>query len=145
MLIRIDNDELVEYPDDLVAMMLAAPVVDDHGEYPTLSIEEFNCLVHGMLGMLAGQGHTLAQNIDNIREYCALMSSPDPANLEKARAQVKLYNETLTASEISNVDRETMHAVFPFQNQRGKTDDDNIIDQTPGHVKSLPAPDAAQG
>ena len=139
MLIRIDNEELVEFPDDLVAMMLAAPVVGDQSDDPDLSIEELNCLIHGMLGSLSKEGNTHEQDIDNIREYCSLMGNPTDANLEKARAQVKFYNETLTPSEIGRSDRETIRAVFGFHSNTGKTDDGNIIDYVPVNIKSLPS------
>ncbi|MBI3231054.1 MAG: hypothetical protein HYZ45_13040 [Burkholderiales bacterium] len=139
MLIRADNDELVEYPDDLIAMMLAAPVVGDKGGSPNLSIAELHCLVHGMIGMLSAEGHTLEQNIENIREYCSMMGSPEPANLEKARAQITFYNENLTHSEIGYSDRETLQSIFPFQQVCGKADDAKTIDLAQSDIKNLSA------
>jgi hypothetical protein len=139
MLIRIENDELIEFPDDLVAMMLAAPVVGDQADDPDLSIEELNCLIHGMLGSLSGEGNTHEQDLDSIRDYCALMGNPTAAKLEKARAQVKFYNEKLTPSEIGRSDRETIRAVFGFQSNTSKTDDGNTIDYAPTNIKSLPS------
>ncbi len=135
MLIWTDHGELVDYPDELIAMMLAAPVVGDQGGYPNLSIEELNCLVHGMLGMLAGEGHTLEQNIDSIKEYCSMMGNPAPTNLEKARAQVKFYNENLRQSEIGLADCQALHTVFPFQKIEGA----NTVDLVASNIKSLPS------
>lgn len=138
MLIRADDGELVEYPDDLIAMMLAAPVVGDQGGYPNLSVAELHCLVHGMVGMLAGHGATLAQNIEHIREYCAMMGSPAHENLEKARAQVKFYNENLPQSEIGYSDREAIGTVFPFQKTLSKPDEAHVVDLVARNIQNLP-------
>lgn len=116
MLIRSYDDALVEYPDELVARLLAAPGPGDQGADPDLSLEEINCLVHAMLGSLFKIDKTLVQNIDIVEEYCTAMGTPAPHNLEKARAQVKFYNESLAREQIGRVGHDTIRTVFAFQN-----------------------------
>lgn len=117
MLIRSYDDALVEYPDDLVARLLAAPSPGAQGDDPDLSLEEINCLVHAMLGSLFKIDETLAQNIAIVEEYCTIMGAPTPSNLEKARAQVKFYSESLAPDQIGRVGHEAIRTVFPFQTQ----------------------------
>lgn len=130
MLIRSDDNTLVEYPDELVAMMLASPFHGELGEADEWSIDELNCLIHGMLGTFFDESLSLAQNIAKIEESYAQLGSPSESNLAKARALVKFYNENLSEAEIGIADRATISAVFPFSSNNRLTPSGELIEQS---------------
>lgn len=129
MLIRSHNNELLEYPDDLVAMMLASPFHGDLDDESDWSIQEINCLIHAMLGAAFEDTLTLEQNIEKIRHVYAPFGEPTAANLKRAQALVCLYNENLTAEEIGYSDKETIRTVFPFQSTTHIVDAENGVEQ----------------
>lgn len=127
MLIRLFNDELVEYPSDLVALMLASP----DGVVPNLSIPEIDCLIHAMLGSLFNEELNLEQNIELLRRYCVLMGSPSVSDLEEAHAQIKHYMENIAVADIGYSDKNTINAIFDFQSSKPNPIDGNVIDNAP--------------
>lgn len=127
MLIRLVNGELVAYPDDVVALMLADPT---YGDTPDLSVDEANCLIHAMIGTFFNEELTLEQNIQKIRDIYASLASPSASNLEKAHAQIRRYTENIALADIGHSDSNTIHSVFHFQ-RSGHEADDKVIDHEP--------------
>lgn len=84
MLIRLDNNELVEYPDEVGALLLADPA---HGDEPDYSLEEINCLLSGGFAALYGDELTLEQNIEQAREHYTRWGKPTVSNMEKVLAR----------------------------------------------------------
>jgi hypothetical protein len=135
MLIRLANDDLLEYPDDLGALVLADPT---QGDVPDFSLEELNCLISGALGMLFDEGLTLEQNIEQAREHYTRWGSPSAANMEKARAQIKNYKENIAEKDIGYSDRELINEFYGIQSSSRKFDD-NVIDEAPRSVVKVAA------
>lgn len=108
MLIRIYNDEIVEFPDDLAARILAIPIVDE--DVPDYSIEEVNALIHGVLGALFEEELTLEQNIAEVSDIYAPQCPVSAANLEKAFALIRNYNENIAVADIACVSADL---IFP--------------------------------
>ncbi len=140
MLIRSHNNELLEYPDDLVAMMLASPFHGDLDDESDWSMQEINCLIHAMLGAAFDETLTLEQNIEKIRNLYAPFGEPTAANLKRAQALVRFYNENLTVDEIGYSDKETIRAVFPFQNTAHIVDAENVLEQALKPVDTAAVP-----
>ena len=109
MLIRLANDDLVEYPDELGALVLASP---RYGDVPDFSLEELNCLISGALGILFDESLSLEQNIAEAKEHHSKWGNPSPANLEKAQALIKYYKENIALEDIGYSDRELLSAAY---------------------------------
>lgn len=99
MLIKIYNNKLVEFPDDLAARILATPLMDE--DLADYSIEEVNALIHGVLGALFEEEWTLNQNIAEVRSIYAPQRAPSAANMEKAHALIKHYNDNIGLEDIA--------------------------------------------
>ncbi|WP_338848058.1 hypothetical protein V8J88_04490 [Massilia sp. W12] len=109
MLIRLANDDLVEYPDELGALVLADPSC---GDVPDFSLEELNCVISGALGVMFDESLTLEQNIaDAMAEYTQ-WGTPSAANMEKARRLIKYYKEKIALEDIGYSDRALLHAAY---------------------------------
>lgn len=125
MLIRLANDDLVEYPDELGALVLAEPI---HGDVPDFSLEELNCVINCNLGMIFDDELTLEQNIDKAREFYSMWGQPDAANLEKALALVKQYTENIALKDIGYIDKELLNDFYGIQSNRPRSTE-NVIAQ----------------
>jgi hypothetical protein len=125
MLIRLPDGELVDYPDDVVALMLADPT---YGDTPDLSVDEANCLIHAMIGTFFNPELTLEQNIQKVKDIYAPLASPSPSNLEKAHAQIRHYTENIALADIGYSDNDTINSVFHFQSSTKKPEDSKVID-----------------
>ncbi len=126
MLIKIYNDELVEFPDDLAARILATPLLDEN--VPDYSIEEINALIHGVLGALFEEEWTLEKNIAEVRDIYAPQRIPNAANLEKALALIRHYNENIAVEDIAWVSADL---VFPCGGNNYQVKHSYVIDQAP--------------
>ena len=109
MLIRLANNNLVEYPDELGALVLADPTC---GDVPNFSLEELNCVISGALGMLFDESLTLEQNIAEARVEYTQWGPPSAANLEKAHALIKYYKENIALEDIGYSDRELVNSFY---------------------------------
>lgn len=129
MLIKIHNDELVEFPDALAAQILASPIVAQ--SVPDYSIEEVNAVIHGVLGALFEDELTLAQNIQAVQAIYSAQHSVSAANLAKAMALIQNYNENIAVKDIASVSPEL---AFPFGGNRYPPNSNCVIDlaATPG-------------
>lgn len=103
MLVRLDNNELVEYPDEVGALLLADPA---HGDVPDYSLEEINCLISGGFAALYDVALTLEQNIEQAKEHYTMWGNPTTSNMEKALAQIKYYKENVAPSDVVAMDFE---------------------------------------
>ncbi len=124
MLIKIYNDELVEFPDELAALTLI-DIGFDH-DTPNYSLEEVNAVVHGVLGTFFEEGLTLEQNIAEVKDIYAAQRPPSAANLEKALALIRHYNENIAVEDIAWVSADL---VFPCGGNNYKPKPGYVIDQ----------------
>ena len=97
MLIRLANDALVEYPDELGALVLADP---SFGDVPNYTLEELNYLISFSLAILWVDSLTLAQNIAKAREDSNRWAQPSVANMEKAHAMIQFYKENVVERDV---------------------------------------------
>ncbi|WP_338849672.1 hypothetical protein V8J88_11495 [Massilia sp. W12] len=97
MLIRLANDNLVEYPDELGALVLADP---GFGDVPDYTLEDLNYLISFSLAILWDDSLTLAQNIAKASEDCSHWAQPSAANMEKARAMIQFYKDNVAEKDI---------------------------------------------
>ena len=109
MLIRLANDDVVEYPDELGILVLADPSC---GDVPDFSLEELNCVISGSLGVLYDESLSLDQNIAEARVECTKWGSPTPANLEKARVLIEYYNKNVARKDVGISDIELIKAAY---------------------------------
>lgn len=103
MLIRIFDDAIVDFPDDLAALILADPSFDD--DFPEFSIVEVNAIIHGTLGAFFKQHFSLNENIERVRDRYASIASPNAVNLAAALASIRNYNSNIEIEEIGVIDR----------------------------------------
>ena len=97
MLIRIISEELIEYPDELGALVLAETI--DPGD-PPIPLDEVNLLINGVLGLLYDEKHSLEENIKFAIAHCTRRGMPAAAKLQKGLEQIKDYNENVPTFEI---------------------------------------------
>lgn len=140
MLIRIYNDQIVEFPDDLAAVLLACPLIGS--DVPDYSIEEVNAVIHSILGAFFEEEFTLEQNIAAIREIYAPQCPPVAANLKKAFSLIMSYNENIAMDDIAHVGADL---VFPCGGNNYKPNHGNVIDQSPNPDADTAAPMDLQG
>ncbi len=99
MLIRLANDDLVEYPDELGALVLADP---SFGDVPNYTLEELNYLISFSLAILWDDSLTLAQNIAKAREDSNRWAQPSAANMEKANTMVQFYKKNVAEKDVGH-------------------------------------------
>ena len=138
MLIRLPNDEIVTYPDELGALILAEPI---HGDVPDFSLDELNCILNCNLAMLYDEDITLAENIQKANEFYSTWGPPDAANLAKARTLVAQYVENIKVAELGYVPKEVFNEFFGIQSNRPKAGE-KVIDQEMREVGAILALDA---
>lgn len=126
MLIRLDNDELLEYPDELGALVLADP---RDGDVPDFSLDVLNALLSSSLGLLFNRSQTLEQNIVKAREHYTKWGNPSAANLEKALALIKNYNENIAPGDIGYSERELIDDLYSAPGAKN-VNNSSGIDQT---------------
>jgi hypothetical protein len=126
MRIKIYNDELVEFPDELAALVLINPVFDQ--DVPHYSLEEVNAVVHGVLGTYFEEGFTLEQNIAEVRDIYTSQRTPSAANLAKALALIRHYNQNIALEDITRVRADL---VFPCGGNNYKPKSGEGMDQVP--------------
>lgn len=116
MLVRLDNNELVEYPDELGALLLEDP---SEGDVPDFSLEELNCLISGGFAAIYDEGLTLEENIEYAIEHYTRWGKPTAHNLEKARAQIKYYKENIAPADVVSMDFEFDKETGELQSNKG--------------------------
>ncbi len=120
MLIRIFDDAIVEFPDDLAALILADPSYGD--DFPEFSIDEVNAIIHGTLGAFFDQDFTLEKNIKKVRDRYASLESPSISNLDAALASIRNYSQNIDVNDIGLVDK---NLLFSSENT-GRKSIDNL-------------------
>lgn len=132
MLIRLVNEQLIECPDELGAFALADP---SQGDVPDFSLDEVNLLLNIIVASLFDEGNSLEENIEHARKQLSIWGTPDPANMEKALAQIKHYNENMAVKDIGYSDRDLVHDALGIQ--RSNKDDVYVIDQQAREVGNV--------
>lgn len=141
MLIRLQNEELVEYPDELGALVLADP---REGDVPEFTLDLVNCLIHDSLVPKFDASHTLEQNIAEATAYYTNLGVPSADNMEKARALIENYNKDLAPEEVGYIDQDLMGYLY-FTDDPKKADQGIVIDQTPkSTVQSTSLPNSVK-
>ncbi len=133
MLVRLDNNELLEYPDELGALLLADP---SEGDVPDFSLEEINCLISGGFAALYDEGLTLEKNIAHAIEHYTRWGKPTESNLEKARQQIKYYKENISPDQVVSMDVEIGSQTEDMQRDKPKAEV-YIIENMPNPPKQL--------
>lgn len=126
MLIRLINLELIEYPDDLGALVMAD--LNQVDEQP-FSLEEVNLIVNGVLVLLYDENLTLEENIKFAREHCLLSGMPDDAAMQKGFEQIKYYNEKISVEQIGYSSQELINEYYctkPSRKDKPYTIDQNL-------------------
>jgi hypothetical protein len=140
MLIRLNNLELIEYPDDLGALVMADIIRD---EEPRFSIEEINLLINGVLAPLYDEKLTLEQNINDAKVHCSHWGIPDDAAMLKGFTAVRQYNENVSAEQIGYVRQELVSEYYCTKSNRKAQA--HTIEQNFREVKPLPELTAPTG
>jgi hypothetical protein len=133
MLVRLDNNELVEYPDEVGALLLADP---SEGDVPDFSLEELNCLISGGFAALYDEELTLEKNIEHAIEHYTRWGKPTESNLEKARQQIKYYKENIAPDQVVSMDVEVGNETENIQRKKPKAEV-YIIENMPNPPKKL--------
>jgi hypothetical protein len=133
MLIRIITLELIEYPDDLGALVMADVSRND---VPPFSLEEINLIVNGILGLLYDEDLTLEENISYARTHCGRWGTPDAAALQKGLEQIKHYNQNIPAEQIGYSSQELVELYYHMEPPR--TAKPYTIDQSLHEVGTAP-------
>lgn len=127
MLIRLLNEELAEYPDELGALVLADP---REGDVPDFTLDLVNSLIHDALVTKFDASRTLEQNIAAAETYYKNSGLPSAANMEKARALIENYNKNIPPEEVGYIDRDLMSYLY-FTHDAKNADQHIVIDQPP--------------
>ena len=106
MLIRIDDDILREFPDDLAALIVADPTSTE--KILEFSTYDINVLVHGIFGAFYDKSLSYEQNIEKMREKYSKYGQPDEDVYLAACKAVKAYitevkNEDIGVADPSDV------------------------------------------
>lgn len=134
MLIRLINLDLIEYPDELGALVMADIIQDD---VTPISLEEVNLLLNGILAPLYDEALTLEENINYARQHCALSGMPDAAAMQKGFEQIRRYNEDMLVEQIGYSSQELIKEYYCTQPDRKAQP--YTIDQNHHEVGAPPA------
>jgi hypothetical protein len=139
MLIRLTNLELIEYPDELGALVMADLMRTDSEPF---SLEEINLIVNGVLVPLYDEALTLEENISYAKEHCILTGMPDAATMQKGYEQIKRYNEDMLVEQIGYSSQELISEYYCTQ--PGKKSETYTIDQNLHEIEPTPLLTAPQ-
>ena len=134
MLIRIITLELIEYPDELGALVLAESIQPDG---PPIPLDEVNLVVNGVLGLLYDEKLTLEENINFARAHCTRRGAPDANKLQKGFEQIKHYNENMPSEQIGYSSQDLIEEYY-YMEPKHKAKP-YIIDQNLNEVGVPPA------
>ncbi len=134
MLIRLENEELAEYPDELGALVLADPREGDVPDFPS---DLVNCLIHDALVTMFDTSRTLEQNIAEAETYYKNWGLPSAANMEKARGLIEIYNQNIAPEEVGYIDRDLMSYLYFTHDP--KNSDQIIVMEPPPKYKAQTA------
>lgn len=106
MEIKIDETTLIEFPDDLAALLIADPSYGDTA--PEFGAQEVNILIHGLLASLYDVNRPLEQNIANIREQYGSIVQPVEVAIQTAIRSIHRYNAEISEEDIGLVNADDM-------------------------------------
>jgi hypothetical protein len=132
MLIRLANEDLVEYPDEVGALALADP---SEGDVPEYSLDELNLTINGLLAIFYDEALTLEENIEWARGHYTKWGTPTAINLEKAHALITLYKESVAPADIGYGPLALVKELYGIQSS--KSNDVYIIENRPDPQKKL--------
>jgi hypothetical protein len=130
MLIRLANEELVEYPDEVGALALADP---SEGDVPDFSLVELNLTINGLLAMFYDEELTIEENIAWARTHYTRWGTPTAVNMEKARSLIEVYKESVAQADIGYGPLELVKELYGIQSKS----DVYIIENMPDSPKKL--------
>ncbi len=133
MLIRLETKELVEFPDELGALVLADP---REGDVPDFTPDLVNCLIHDALVPMFNPSFTHEQNIAQAIAHFTQIGPASAASLEKARALIADYNKNIAPDAVGYVDRNLMGYLY-FSHNTDAAKPALVIDQPNGLLDAL--------
>lgn len=146
MLIRLISGELLEYPDDLGALVLADIIQADDQDF---SLEEINLFVNGALVLLYDNALSLAENINHARAHYAKYPLPDAIALQKGHEYISQYNKNMLIEDIGYSNQELInqycgmspqYKVQPYTIEHEPHQDVNKTELTASTVPTLKPP-----
>jgi hypothetical protein len=111
MLVRVEDDLVVELPDDIGVLILSDPSYGD--TLSDMTPHEVNVLIHGILGAFYEDDISIEENIVAIRTMYSSIESASDENKATAMAAVKSYNLKV---EYKNVGIFQADELFQFEN-----------------------------
>lgn len=103
MLIRVSEEHLREFPDELAALILADPLCSD--DECDFSVEDVNLLVHGIVGTHYDFSLSYESNIEKIEALYKSMGEPNNQTYLAAEKAIDLYNQSVESQDIGLVDK----------------------------------------
>ncbi|MDP5209449.1 hypothetical protein [Microbulbifer sp. 2205BS26-8] len=111
MLIRIETGELIEFPEDLAALVLIDPL-SDGDDQPIFTAEEVNLLLHSIVGTHYDPELSREDNIKEIEELYGQFKPPSAQTLRLAQQSIRAYVREIKRDEIGMVNREQVDQMF---------------------------------
>jgi hypothetical protein len=106
MLIRIHTNEIVDFPDELAALVLADPSSGD--DSPEFTPDEVNVLIHGILGTFYDLSMSYSDNVNKISERYNSIPAPNDLNYSLALESIHSYNKEIEQSNIGLVEKDLL-------------------------------------
>jgi hypothetical protein len=132
MLIRLPNDTLIKYPDEIGALALANP---RFAEVPDFSLEEVNLIINITLAANYDESMTLTENIEGAKKHCTKWGTPTAENLEKALVKIKNYNEQMPVEDIGYSDTDFL--LDAYSSRPSHNTDNRVLDQAMREIGEL--------
>ncbi len=133
MLIRLENDDLIEYPDEVGALALADR---SKGDVLDFSKDELNLMVNALLAMFYEEELTLEENIEWARKHYTKWGLPTDSNMAKAHALIKFYNENVAPADIGYGPLELVKEFYGIESSKLK-EEVYTVENMPNSPKKL--------
>ncbi|WP_299947766.1 hypothetical protein [uncultured Microbulbifer sp.] len=117
MLIRVETGELIEFPEELAALVLIDPL-SDGDDQPIFTAEEVNLLLHSIVGTHYDPNLSLKENIKHIEELYGQFKPPSAQTLHLAQQSIQAYVREIKEDDIGMVDSELVDLHFTTDKER---------------------------
>lgn len=107
MKIKIDDDHIQEFPDDVAALIIADPSYGD--EIIDLNASEVNVLIHGVLASIYNPTLSFEENINNIKTRYMDTAKPNKEALNVALGLIEKYKIEIEDDDIGQVGFDDMY------------------------------------
>lgn len=106
MLIRVNDNTLREFPDELAAIILTDPSCADNSL--TFTAHEVNVLIHGIFGTYYDPSISYEKNIDKVRKIYLKLEKPTEEAYLLALEAIASYNHQINQDQIGLVNKEEL-------------------------------------